>query len=284
MRRLLLASLFTVGCAPHLAPTGSYCAPPVRAAWTIVEDPAPPPDVGRVERLAAILGLRDVVRERRKAEGPLPVELRLRAFERIEMAQAAIDATSAELDCESERADQAAEYLTRSGAGHVQRLTIASVVVAAGTSIAGVLLSTNNARAGVQDAVAISGGALTAALGIGSLYVHPTIQFMHPHNVLDDVWRGPTVSAMYPVPVWAYLSRPEFSNDQKQPIREHIVARWRTFETLKNDPSTIALLFGAGGKYDAESLHARAAMLDQVQAEVNLENQDLAALAAEILR
>lgn len=286
VRRLLfaLACLGVAGCAAHTIPGGGYCAPPVQPAWALAEDPVSPEETSRIDRLAAVLGLRAVLRERRSSPAGLSPEARLRAVERIEATRATIAAASAELDCESERADQAADYLTRSASRAVQRLTIASVLVAAGTSIAGVLLSTNDAKAGVQDAVAISGGALTAGLGIASLYVHPTIEFMHPHNVLEDVWRGPAVSTVYPPPVWAYLTRPEFSNDQKQSIRERIIARWRTFETVENDPSIVALLFGAGGTYDAGTLRARAAMLDQVKAEVNLENQDLAALAAEILR
>ncbi|HEX4448057.1 MAG TPA: hypothetical protein VH044_15015 [Polyangiaceae bacterium] len=200
------------------------------------------------------------------------------------MARIAVAASSAELACEAERADEAADYLTRHEAATVQRLTVASVLVAAATSVAGVFLSTSSARAAPQDAVAIGGGALTVGLGLGSLYVHREVEFIHPRNLLADIWNGPGISTAYPPPVWGYLTRSEFSNDQIQPIRERIVARWRKFETVENVPSMVAILFGAGGRYDAATLRARAAMLGQVKAEVDLENQELAALATELQR
>jgi hypothetical protein len=114
--------------------------------------------------------------------------------------------------------------------------------------------------------------------------VHPKIEFTHPRNLLTDVWKGPVVSSSYPPPVWAYLTRREFSNDGQESIRTRIIARWRTFETLKVDSSAEALLFGDGGKYDTAALASRSAMLGQVRAEVDLENQELAVLAAELLR
>ncbi len=280
---LSTASTASTACAPATLPGGGYCAPPALVPWSIASDPPPPASADRTERLAALLGLRDALVERRASHATASAESRVRALERIELARVAVAATVAELDCEGERAEQAADYLTRSGSNAVQRLTVASVLVAAGTSIAGVLLSTRNARADVQDTVAVSGGALTVGLGLGSLYVRPRVEFTHPRNLLADVWNGPATSTTYAQPVWAYLARPEFSNDQRDPIRAHVIARWRTFEQLQSDPSCTSLLFGAGGAYDAEQLRARAAMLDEVKAEVDLENQDLAVLAATLL-
>jgi hypothetical protein len=282
VRALFLIPLLSTACAPAALPSGGYCAPPALVPWSIASDPPPPASADRTERLAALLGLRDALAERRASRANASAESRTRALERIELARVAVAATVAELDCEGERAEQAADYLTRSGSNAVQRLTVASVLVAAGTSIAGVFLSTRGARADVQDTVAVAGGAGTVALGLGSLYVRPRVDFTHPRNLLADVWNGPATSTTYAQPVWEYLARPEFSNDEREPIRAHIVARWRTFEQLQ-DPSCAPLLFGAGGAYDADALRARAQMLDEVKAEVDLENQDLAVLAATLL-
>ncbi len=150
------------------------------------------------------------------------------------------------------------------------------------TSIAGVLLSTNNRPSAEQDAVAISGGAVTAALGLGSLFVHPRTAFEHTRNLLADVWLGPASSASYPPFVWSYLTRSAFSNSQRTAIRERIVTRWKQFQQVE-DPASAAVLFGNGGSYDADTLHARAAMLDEVKAEVDLAHQELAALATLLL-
>ena len=281
---LAATALFAAACTPATLPSGGYCAPPVSATWTFHEDEVPPSGAGRTERMAALLGLRDALLERRASGGAAPPASKLQVVERLELARVAIAATSAELACEGERADQAADYLTRRRSQAVQELTVASVLAATFTSIAGVLLSTSDTKAGVQDAAAIGGGAVTAGLGLASLYVRPRVAFTHPHNLLADIWRGPATSSSYPFPVWGYLTRREFSNNQLRPIREHIIARWGTFETVEKDRSEVELLFGAGGDYDVGSLRMRAAMLDQVKAEVDLENQDLAVLVAELVR
>jgi hypothetical protein len=251
------------------------------------EEDKAPAGAARIERLAALLGLRSALPERTSPGTPVPapsVESQVHVLARIETARVAVAAISAELACEEERTEQAADYLAKHESDAVQRLTIASVLVAAATSVASVFLSTSNARAAPQDAVAIGGAALTVGLGLGSLYVHPKVEFAHPRNLLTDIWNGPAVSTQYPPVLWAYLSRPEFSNHGIRSIRESIVARWRAFETVENDPTVVALLFGGGGKYDAATLRARSAMLGQVRAEVDLANQELALLTGELLR
>ncbi len=272
----------SAGCATTSTFRSSgYCAPPVVDDAPLDEEPAPPAAAKRDERMAALLGLRGVLLERR-ASHEASVESRLRVLERIERARLTIAATSAELDCEGERAQQAADYLAHKATSGTQALTVGSIAAAAATAIASVFLSTSNAKASTQDVVGISGGVVTAGLGLGSLYVHPRIDFPHPRNLLSDLWSGPPRSTTYPPLVWAYFTRAQFSNEEKQAIREKIVARWRRFQDLANDPAETALLFGAGGAYDAETLKTRAAMLDEVKAEVDLASQDIAALASEL--
>jgi hypothetical protein len=229
--------------------------------------------------MAALLGLSGVTLEQAQRSS----DVRVHVVERVELASLAIEATSAELDCEAERAEQAADYLTRGQSSSVQALTIGSVAAATVTAIAGVLLSTNGRPAAEQDTVAISGGVVTAGLGLSSLFVHPRTDFEHPRNLLADVWVGPAASVTYPSLVWGYLTRPEFSNSRHAAIREKIVARWRQFRQV-GDAATAAILFGGGGSYDADALRSRAAMLDEVKTEVELAHQDLAAFAAALLR
>ena len=273
--------VLAVGCSPLATPGSGYCAPPVSSRWSVPED-VPSLDADRTERLAAILGLRAELLARRSPGGERSTEAQVRGLARIEAVRVALDATGAELSCESERADQAADYLERRQSQTVQALTVSSILASTATSVAGVLLSTSGASATSQDLVAIGGGAVTAGLGLGSIWVHPTIRFQHARNLLADIWTGPRYSTAYPAPVWAYLMRGEFSNDRTRPIREQIVARWRSLQTIDGSAST--LLFGAGGSYDVETLRARSAMLDQVRAEVDLENQEIALLASELLR
>jgi hypothetical protein len=278
----LAALLGLPGCAAQdtLRGEGGFCTPPAAVAESIVPDP-PSPAASRAEQAAALLGMRSLFAlDSRRV---LDVEARMRVVERIDLARLAIAATVAELDCEGERARQAANFLERAQGNKVQALTVASIAAAALTGIAGVLLSTRNASAAAQDTVAIAGGGITAGLGLATLHVHPTLSFAHARNLLTDVWAGPATSATYPALVWAYLARPEFSNDQTRSIRVRIVERWHHFESIADDRALEALLFGGGGRYGADALRVRAAMLDEVKAEVSLANQDLSAAAATLL-
>jgi hypothetical protein len=252
---------------------GSYCEPTSanRDAW--VEDVAPPGASHRA-RIRAVLGLDALTAPLLHDTVPDEKAQRLATLERIEEARLAIARISAELDCEGERADQVGNYLQEKSQSWVQGFTVASLVAGAATGIASAFLMAADTSKGSQLAVGVSGASVAGALGIGALVVHPRLPFSHPRNLLADVWNGPRVSTLYPPVVWAYLSRPEFSNRGDQPIRAKIATRWRSFAGLEADD--VKLLFGSGGPYDEKALHVRASMLNQVKAEVELLNQELA--------
>src|SRR5690606_8233450 len=138
----------------------------------------------------------------------------------------------------------------------------------------------SSASSALQIGVAAGGGVTSAGLGLGSLWVHPTMEYLHPRNLLADLWNGPSTSTVYPPLVWAYLTRPEFPTTGGPSIRANVVRRWRE---LGNPGSDAATLFGPGGVYDADALRARAGMLDQVRAEVMLLDQEVAELGAALL-
>jgi hypothetical protein len=260
--------------APQLVRSVGYCAPPAGATLPIPSEPARP-GASDAERIAALVGLSSALQEQPRSE-----RTRMLAVERLALARLGIAATAAELECERERAEQAADALSRTKSNQAQALTIGSIGTAAATSIASVFLSTRNASAAAQESVAVGGGAVTAGLALASLYVHPSVPFQTPRNLLAPLWTGPETTPLYPPLVWTYLSRPEFSNDRRRSIRENLVERWRREAGLDHDASLAALLFGSGGDYDVDALRARAEFLDEVAAEVHLESQDLASLAA----
>ena len=273
---LLFAGPF--GCAASTV-RGGYCAPPAVAFDAYAPEPPPADTAPHEAQVAALVGLGGVTAQ----EVSQSTATRLRVVERLELASVAIGATSAELDCERERAEEAADFLARGQADSVQALTIGSIAAAALTGIVGVFLSTTGASPVAQDSTAIAGGAATAGLGLASLYVRQKTTFDHPRNLLADVWLGPRTSATYPPVIWTYFTRPVFSNTRTSPIREKIVERWKHFREV-DDRATAAILFGNGGSYDVESLRLRSAMLGEVKAEVELTRQELAALAASLLR
>jgi hypothetical protein len=275
---LLVTALSIVACVPESAlGGGSYCAPPAVPA-PFPSDPPPPPGAPREERVAALLGVRALF-----AQGTRDDAARIELLARIEEARLSIAGTRAELDCAGESARQAADYLALAQERAANSLTVASIAAAAATGIATVFLSTAQTSNWTQNSVAIGGGVVTAGLGAASLNVRLHIHIDHPRNPLADVWFGPKESTLYPPVVWGYLTDPEFSNDQREPIRARIVARWVQFQSVrKEDAKLVTLLFGPGGTYDEETLRMRGSMIDQVKAEVDLMNQDIAALAARL--
>jgi hypothetical protein len=271
----LLAALH--GCATATV-RGEYCAPPTPAALSVAPDRFPPDSASHEEHVAALVGLSGLTADQVSRSD----SARSRVVERVQLTSLAIGATSAELDCESERAEQAADYLGRAQTSSVQDLTVGSIAAATVTGVAGVLLSTHGAPGFAQDTTAVSGGAVTAGLGLASFFVHQRASYEHQRNLLADVWFGPATSETYPPVIWTYLTSAAFSNSRRAPIRDGIVGRWKRFQQVE-DPLTATTLFGRGGSYDVDSLRLRATMLDEVKAEVELARQDLAALAAELL-
>lgn len=282
IRGVVALSMITAssGCAATARfGEAGFCAPPSQRLVAFDADPPPPADAPRVERIAALLGLRDALATTRAGE-PAPVEARLRALDRIVLARIAIASIAAELDCEGERAEQAAAYLEGREDRTQRVLTIASIVTGAATGVASAVLSSTEASSRAEIGVAIGGGAVGAGLGLASLWVHPTMDYRHPRNLLAEVWTGPRASSVYPPIVWAYLTHPEFPTTGGSSIRENVLRRWRDFGALDGDTT---ILFGAGGTYDHEALRARAGMLDQVRAEVSLLDQEVAELGAVLL-
>ena len=266
------------GCASRQVPKGAwgYCAPPEPPPMAWTEDPLPR-HASRAARIAALLGVSDEVREA-QGQGSAAQTARVVLLERVEVTRTILEATVAELECERERSRQLASHLEARTERWTTRFTISSILVGAATTIASGLLLSNTSTL-PQEVVAVGGGALTGGLALVSLSSHPRIEIKHERNALADVWLGPRVPSTFPLVVWAYLARPEFSNEQAESIRAHVVARWKEVQ-VEGDALDVALLFGAGGWYDADSLNLRAAMLDQVEAEVRLMNQDLATLVA----
>jgi hypothetical protein len=192
-----------------------------------------------------------------------------------------IASVAAELDCEGERANQVADFLTEKETKQVRLLTILSVTT-------GAMASVGNAfkQASAAEAFTIIGGSISAALGIGALFSHRKVAFQHPRNLLADIWRQPRHSTLFPAPIWYMLTEKYFSNAQEYSIAHNMRERWIKFEELdikrKRSQKEIRLLFGVGGNYSADELRARARMVNQVQAAVKLMNQDLEGLIMEM--
>lgn len=195
---------------------------------------------------------------------------------RLIMASAEIEGIAAELDCEGERADQLANYLDGLNRKRNTVLTGASVILGAAVTVAAVAVSNND----TQDAVSLSGG--LAAAGLGALLLDTSgkeIKLDLSRNILSDIWFQPLHSEIYSPFTWYVLNEKSFSNSHTVSLIESIKKRWITFELNNKTPDKmVSLYFKQGGLYNADRLHTRASMLNQLQSTIRSIHQDMQSL------
>jgi hypothetical protein len=215
------------------------------------------------------------------------VEKRQRIIERLELAKADISAAAVTADCEQGRADILRDSLKDRENARTRALTIASLGVGALTSVAAGAwaLADGDASRG-PAAVGIAGGALGAVLGALALTTSGSrVHLSHTRNQLRDLWTNPARSAVFAPSVWHFLTH---RREREPTVREQMTSRWLTNGMLGRDDETrahrIALFFGDGGDYDLDELRARSDMLDELQAEVDLMNQELELLLRQFSR
>lgn len=235
---------------------------------------------GLLPPLRQLLALETTARQQPGPAAELAV-LRQRQYilARVSLLSATVASVAAELDCEGERADQVAGYLSQQNSRRTQRLNVLSFL-SGGVSSAGTIIVGSSAG---QYAFGVGGGLLTAGLGLLTLRKGYTAEFAHPRNALTDVWTGQPGSTVFPPSLWYMLSDPAFSNKGEHSIADNTRQRWQTYDQF-GQPGTPAgkaqeaLLFGKGGTYSADQLALRANMLNELQAAVRLLNQELQGL------
>ncbi len=202
---------------------------------------------------------------------------RQQIFNRLLLASTELASMAAELDCESERSKQLANYLDQINDTRVQRLTILSVVTGA---VTGIITSTSGSHQ-VQVAVGVSGSVMSALFGgMAVLSSRKSITLQHNRNVLADIWYMPKTSSVYPPFIWYVLNEKAFNNEDITTIIQSLKDRWIEQELISvpDKSNKAALFFGTGGRYLANDLHTRASMLNQLKAEIRSINQNLQSL------
>lgn len=235
---------------------------------------------GLLPALTTLLSLETTARQQ---PGPTTEVAVLRQRQLIGAQVALVSTTvaslAAELDCEGERADQAASYLKAQDSRRTQRLNVLSISIGAASGI-GTTVVNNKAT---QYTFGIGGGLLAAGLGLLTLTGGHSTEFTHPRNLLADVWSEKPASDVFPPSVWYLLTEPAFSNGGQTSLAHNIRRRWERYGQLtqSNSPKgkqLAALLFGTGGQYSTDQLTVRADMLNELQSAVRLLNQELQGL------
>lgn len=175
-----------------------------------------------------------------------------------------IAALSSRIDCEEERAEQVATYLSSKLRKKEMRLTVAAIIIGA----TGAILAGGFATAGTTpEIIGLATGVTEAILGVMILSNEKKIKFSHKDNILKEFWDNPKTSKFAPSSVWYYLNSP-YSSDKETSIREQTVNSWKTFSDFNEEEENI--LFGEGGDYTSDLLKRRAEMLDQAEAQIKM--------------
>lgn len=203
------------------------------------------------------------------------IELRQKITSRLLLVSTEVSSLAAELDCEGERADQLATYLDQKDTGRIRRLTVASVVVGAVTTVITAFGGAGNS----SKITGIGGGLVSGGLaGLAAFSSNRTVRFTHKRNLLTDIWQQSRQSTLYSPFVWYVLNEKLFSNSGQHSISYNTRQRWQGFVLTGLSAEKEQLFFGAGGDYQADDLHTRSNMLNQVQASVRSISQDLQSL------
>jgi len=238
--------------------------------------------------LANAMGILPLLRELVRLEGSQQPDNRLeiltthrQILSRITLTSVQISGLAAELDCESQRASRIATYLDQRDAQRIRRLTILSVVLGAVTTVATALIHAD----GANKVVGVSGGVLSAGFGgLAATSSSHSVPFQHDRNLLADIWYQPKQSSVYPPMIWYFLNEKLFSNLGEHTISYNTRERWQNYVLNGVPANQQELYFGKGGDYQADDLHNRANMLNQLQSSVRSIDQDLQSLVLALAR
>jgi hypothetical protein len=190
-----------------------------------------------------------------------------------------------ELDCERQRAEQAAVALAGVQSKRQNNLTVSSLLAGGASGILGSTVQNGD----LNLVLTLSTAVLSAALGVATLLVSPQLVYPIPQNLLADIWYQRRRSAHYPPGLWAAL-RAERAGGLAASLPAPLQAirqRWTQYDQFASgkpaqQAQQQALYFGTGGSYHVDDLHLRATMLAQVEGYVRLANQDLQRLQVEL--
>ncbi|RZJ76041.1 MAG: hypothetical protein EOO45_03655 [Flavobacterium sp.] len=230
-------------------------------------------------KLANALGILNLLREQftlkqKKVNTERINYLSLETQNRIIYATGIVDGLAATIHCESERCGRLSDYLDGISKKRVNKLTIGAIL---GGTISGLapLIVKNQ---GTQNALVISGSAISAGLGILALTnAGKTVEFTYDKNFLADVWYNPNSSTVYPKFVWLMLKAPRSGSlDPQTSVAAGLRKRWLMLEFNNSlDDHLKELLFGDARFFKEDELLTRQVLLNQLSTEIRLLNNYL---------
>ncbi|MBO0936383.1 hypothetical protein J2I47_07465 [Fibrella sp. HMF5335] len=190
---------------------------------------------------------------------------------RLWVTQLQVSATAAELDNEEEQAERVGDAVRERQGRREHRFTVASIVVSALTSVvSGVILSRNRGTSSL-DVIGVVGGVAGVGLSLPNLLQPKGKWYEHKRNALASLWLDQNDTDLIAPTVWRFMhDRP---GADVATLRDELVNQWK--ESDRANP----LYFSEGGRYTADQLATRAAMLDQAEAYVKQIQKSISELA-----
>jgi len=241
---------------------------------------------------ANILGMTPLLSEwaekskRKQLSDIQELALKQKIINKIILANLEVASTLAYIDCEGERTDHLRDRLQRHETKRLENLTLASIIVGAGTVVAAGALALGGAT-NAGNIASIVGGTTEGGLGIYAAQSREIVDSEPQRNMLYEIWNGPSNSSVFPQVVWRYLNSPMTPGDPLT-IRDTLKKEWGTEEQLgrpggETEKRRMAQIIGNDGTYNMDDLRAREGMEDLVEARISMFNQNLAQLLREFL-
>lgn len=214
--------------------------------------------------------------------------VRRKLVTRVQLATLEVSGLVAEIECETQRADQVQDRLKDIQTTRATSQTILAVIFG---GLANILSGGIGMATGAGDAAniaSVAGGALEVLFGTSANFTKVRQEYSHPRNHLAAVWDGAPHTAYFSAHVWRFLTDHGVRDLKGNSLRDVMVQTWQE-EGRLGKPGSMAekerreLLFGSGGVYDDEQLHIREAMLQQLESSIQLMHQELEILLREVL-
>jgi len=311
---LAVVALLTYGCATTLPPvkaTYSFdrrCTPVNPGLKAILVSDVEPASImdetsihGEAARLysataiyiAEIMDLLPLLNRlaRLEKESTNPAEIdraRRKLTTRIQLATMEVSSLVAEIECEVQRADEVQDRLKQAQTKRTTFQTILAVVFGGVTNVITGGLGLATGAGDTAHLVTVLGGTMEVLFGTSANFVKVRQEFSHPRNHLEALLENTMNNDYFSPRVWRFLTQPDMRDLEGHSLRDVLLQAWREEGRLgesgsRREQERESLIFGPGGLYDADDLHIREAMLQQLEASIQLMHQDLENLLREVL-
>lgn len=210
--------------------------------------------------------------------------------ERVIATSLQVDATAAQIDNESARANELHSYLSDRRDDTVNRLNLLSVIFGGGIGATSSGLQLSSRFTKPAAAVGIGAGTLSAGLALAGIHAQKgkSHRFDFQSNMLAEFFDRPALpDSHYPTAVWTFLNEPAPNDPDRLTRKQELLQIWIEVKRIDSLASTdkIQRLTSQPSEQielTIDDLEDRAAMLDDVSARISFLKRDLGALIASL--